>query len=96
MLLLIFYFIKLKDLISDPFEISTIRREDYETHKGKSEYEDIMQVLNRSDPSRGHQGPAAFLIMASGLDDHGLGSKAPLNYSHIDIAGSSGKFPGKF
>ena len=54
-----------------------------------------MQVLNRSDPSRGHQGPAAFLIMASGLDDHGVDSKTPLSYSHIDIAGSSGKFPGK-
>ncbi len=57
------------DLISDPYEISNIRREDYETHKGKSEYEDVMQVLSRSDTSRGHQGPAAFLIMASGLDE---------------------------
>ena len=80
-----------------------------------------MQVLNRSDPSRGHQGPASFLIMASGLDEvkieekksclfyikillniclyiavlkHGVDSKTPLNYSHVDIAGSAGKFPG--
>ncbi|XP_063963292.1 putative aminopeptidase W07G4.4 [Lytechinus pictus] len=84
------------DLIADPFEISTIRREDYAFHKGKSEYEDVLQ--SNSQPSsmtaRGHQSPAAFLMMASGLDKHGKDSSAPLPYSHIDIAGSSGPFPG--
>ena len=58
------------DLIGDPYEISRIRKEDYDNHKGKSEYEDLTQVSNnKSDRSRGHQGPASFLIMASGLGE---------------------------
>ncbi|XP_078285214.1 putative aminopeptidase W07G4.4 isoform X1 [Rhinoraja longicauda] len=84
------------DEVGDPFEISTIRRDDYDFHKGKSEYEDILQCNNlpSSATSRGHQSPAAFLIMGSGLDKHGIDSEKPLCYSHIDIAGSSGPFPG--
>ncbi|XP_069774006.1 putative aminopeptidase W07G4.4 isoform X2 [Narcine bancroftii] len=82
--------------VGDPFEISTIRRDDYDFHKGKSEYEDVLQCNNlpSSSTSRGHQSPAAFLIMGSGLDKHGIDSEKPLRYSHIDIAGSSGPFPG--
>ena len=39
---------------------------------------------------RGHQFPAAFLAIASGLDAHGHpSSDAPLPYTHIDIAGSA-------
>lgn len=58
------------EVLGDLFEVSTIRREDYEFHKGKSEYEDILQANNlpSSATPRGHQTPAAFLIMASGLD----------------------------
>ncbi|RXG53987.1 putative aminopeptidase W07G4.4, partial [Armadillidium vulgare] len=58
------------DLIADPFEISTIRREDFEFHAGKSEYEDVLQSNNlpSTRTTRGHQTPAAFLILASGLD----------------------------
>lgn len=58
------------DLIADPYEISTIRREDYETISGKSEYEDLLQSTNNpsTQEPRGHQFPAAFLVMASGLD----------------------------
>ncbi|XP_067879104.1 putative aminopeptidase W07G4.4 [Heterodontus francisci] len=84
------------DEVADPFEISTIRRDDYDFHKGKSEYEEILQCNNQpsSATPRGHQSPAAFLIMASGLDKHGIDSEKPLRYSHIDIAGSSGPFPG--
>lgn len=84
------------DAFADPFEVSTIRRDDYEFHQGKSEYEDILQCNNQpsSATSRGHQSPAAFLIMASGLDKHGKDSDKPLPYSHLDIAGSSGPFPG--
>ncbi|XP_013394128.1 putative aminopeptidase W07G4.4 [Lingula anatina] len=80
----------------DPFEISNIRREDYEFHKGKSEYEDVLQCNNLPSTMtpRGHQTPAAFMIMASGLDKHGIDSERPLKYSHMDIAGSSGPFPG--
>ncbi|RWS29497.1 aminopeptidase-like protein 6 [Leptotrombidium deliense] len=84
------------DKIGDPFEISTIRREDYEFNKGKSEYEDVLQCNNlpSTRTCRGHQIPAAFMVTVSGLDKHGLDSEQPLPYSHIDIAGSSGPFPG--
>ncbi|XP_076587257.1 putative aminopeptidase W07G4.4 [Chaetodon auriga] len=87
---------KAGEVLGDVFEVSSIRREDYEFHKGKSEYEDILQCNNlpSSATPRGHQTPAAFLIMASGLDKHGVDSDKPLPYSHIDIAGSSGPFPG--
>ena len=58
------------DVWGDPFEVSSIRREDYEFHKGKSEYEDVLQANNMasSATARGHQSPSAFLILASGLD----------------------------
>lgn len=58
------------ELIADPFEISRIRKEDYDHHKSKSEYEDLVQANTKPSVAgaRGHQGPAAFLIMASGLD----------------------------
>lgn len=61
-------------LIADPFEVSTIRREDYENHKGKSDYEDLLQANTKPSVAgaREHQGPAAFLIMASGLEDVNL------------------------
>ncbi|KAK6468484.1 putative aminopeptidase W07G4.4 [Huso huso] len=87
---------KAGDELGDVFEISTVRREDFDFHRGKSEYEDILQCNNlpSSATPRGHQTPAAFLIMASGLDQHGVDSEKPLRYSHIDIAGSSGPFPG--
>ncbi|MCI4381247.1 hypothetical protein PGIGA_G00249270 [Pangasianodon gigas] len=87
---------KAGEVLGDMFEVSTIRREDYEFHKGKSEYEDILQCNNlpSSATPRGHQTPAAFLIMTSGLDQYGVDSEKPLPYSHIDIAGSSGPFPG--
>ncbi|KAL7065438.1 hypothetical protein AAHC03_04338 [Spirometra sp. Aus1] len=75
------------DRISDMMEISTIRREDYDITNGQSEYEDLMQSfhLNPSDRARGHQYPAAYLIRASGLDEHGINSKQPIPYTHIDM-----------
>jgi len=84
------------DTVADPFEISTIRREDYEFNKGPSEYEDILQCNNApsSRTPRGHQIPASFMIVTSGLDKHGVDSASPLPYVHLDIAGSSGPFPG--
>jgi leucyl aminopeptidase len=51
------------EAIGDPYEISRIRKEDYELHKGKTEYEDLTQIQNKKERSRGHQSPAAFLIM---------------------------------
>jgi len=84
------------DEIGDLFEISTIRREDWNFVVGKSEYEDILQCNNvaSSRTPRGHQMPAAFLIRVSGLDKHGIDSDKPIAYSHLDIAAGSGPFPG--
>lgn len=80
----------------DPFEISTIRREDYVHHSGRTESEDVFQSAGGGSTNnpRGHQAPAAFLVLASGLDKHGIDSSAPLKYTHLDIAGSSGPYPG--
>ncbi|XP_069678900.1 putative aminopeptidase W07G4.4 isoform X2 [Periplaneta americana] len=63
--------------------------------EGKGMFDDIYQANNlpSSRTPRGHQGPAGFLILVSGLDKHGSESKIPLNYSHIDIAASSGDVP---
>uniref|UniRef100_A0A183AFD3 CYTOSOL_AP domain-containing protein n=1 Tax=Echinostoma caproni TaxID=27848 RepID=A0A183AFD3_9TREM len=94
------------DCISDMAEISTVRKEDYDFNRGKTEYEDILQCNNlpSSATPRGHQIPAAFLAMASGLDKvrdmdagvsmcssflHGLNSTKPLPYTHVDVAGSA-------
>ncbi|XP_011880685.1 PREDICTED: putative aminopeptidase W07G4.4 isoform X3 [Vollenhovia emeryi] len=83
------------EAIGDPFEISRIRKEDFQIHQGRMEGDDILQALNQpsSKVERGHQGPAAFLIKASGLDKHGIGSEKPLKYCHLDIAGSAGSLP---
>jgi leucyl aminopeptidase len=83
-------------LLGEMSEISTIRREDYEAHNAGEEYADLR---NSSRPiggkrTRGHQSPAAFMILASGLDSHMLGSEHPLPYTHFDIAGSIGSCPG--
>merc|ERR1711953_40490 len=82
--------------IGDPFELGTLRREDIEFHTGKDEQSDVLQCNNlpSTRTPRGHQGPAAFLILASGMRDHGLGSENPFKYCHLDIAGSAGPFPG--
>jgi hypothetical protein len=45
--------------IGDPYEISRIRREDYDNHTSKSEYDDVLQISDK--PARRHQGAAAFL-----------------------------------
>eukprot|EP00731_Ephydatia_muelleri_P020887 Em0013g614a len=83
------------DIMGDPLEISNIRREDYEIVAPLSEYEDVLQSnTSASSPSpRGHQFPAAFHLIASGLDKHGIDSSTPVAYTHLDIAGSGGGHP---
>ena len=81
----------------DPIDITRLRREDFVYVSPETEYEDVLQCKGRlpsTMTNRGHQYPAAFLIKASGLDKHGCNSAHPLRYSHIDMAGSSGPFPG--
>jgi len=75
----------------DPFEISTLRRDDYDFIAPKNSAYDVLQCNNlpSSATARGHQFPAAFIIIASGLDKHGIDSEHPIPFSHIDIAGSA-------
>lgn len=83
--------------VADMFEISTIRREDWEFNVDKSgEFVSILQCNNAasSRTPRGHQMPGAFLQQVSGLDKHQLKDSAPLKYSHLDIAGAAGELPG--
>jgi len=82
--------------VGDMFEISTVRREDWDLIKDKSgEFVSILQCNNApsSRTPRGHQFPAAFMMAVSGLDKHQLSSAQPLPYSHLDVAGSSGDLP---
>ncbi|KAK2579907.1 hypothetical protein KPH14_007587 [Odynerus spinipes] len=83
------------ETMGDPFEISRIRREDFRFHEGRTEGDDLLQSVNKPSvkTARGHQGPSAFLIMASGLDKNGVQAEKPLKYCHVDIAGSSGDLP---
>jgi len=82
--------------IGDMFEISTVRREDWDFVSDKSgEFVSVLQCNNApsSRTPRGHQMPGAFMMAVSGLDKHMLSSKQPLKYSHLDIAGSAGDLP---
>ncbi|MCG9697359.1 leucyl aminopeptidase family protein [Shewanella sp. Isolate11] len=75
----------------EPLELSRLRREDYQKIVDPSAAADIISSNNApsSVTARGHQYPAAFLLQASGLQQHGLSSAKPLAYSHVDIAGSA-------
>jgi len=87
---------KAGDDVGDMFEISTVRREDWEFNTDKSgEFVAILQANNAPSTRtpRGHQVPGAFLQQVSGLDKHQLSSAKPLKYSHLDIAGSAGNLP---
>ncbi|XP_025831205.1 putative aminopeptidase W07G4.4 [Agrilus planipennis] len=82
--------------IGDPFEVSIFRRDELLFPKGRSDEEDIVQsrqLASSARTSRGHQGPAGFLLLASGLEKHGSADSKPLKFTHIDIAGSAGNFP---
>uniref|UniRef100_A0AAR5P683 Cytosol aminopeptidase domain-containing protein n=2 Tax=Dendroctonus ponderosae TaxID=77166 RepID=A0AAR5P683_DENPD len=83
------------EVIGDPFEVSTLKNVDITEHRGVIEGDDVVQGQNKpsTQSMRGHQGPVAFLLLASGLDKYGSGSDKPIKYSHFDIAGSSGDFP---
>lgn len=79
-----------------PFEISTLRRDDMEMNRDKSgEFVSLVQSNNASTKQtmRGHQMAPAFMISASGLDQHMIEDEKPLRYTHLDIAGSSGPLP---
>lgn len=79
------------ELWGDPFEISTLRREDWSFIDPRTKADDVINCNNgpSSQTPRGHQFPAAFLAIASGVAAHcHKSSEQPLPYTHIDIAGS--------
>jgi leucyl aminopeptidase len=78
---------------ADPFEISTLRKEDYTFVAPKHSSYDVLQcnTLPSSRTPRGHQFPMAFLVMASGLGDHGRDSEVPIPYTHLDIAAAANR-----
>lgn len=69
----------------EPFEWTRVRREDYAFCAAKSNAEDLVSAnrLASVDTMRGHQGPFAFLDVASGMKDSGL------PYVHLDIGGAA-------
>jgi leucyl aminopeptidase len=77
--------------VGDPFEVSSLRREDYDFVAPKTAEYDVLQcnTAPSSATPRGHQFPAAFLSLGSGLDAHGCASADPIAFAHLDIAGSS-------
>ena len=80
-------------IIGDCFEISTLRREDKDMVQPTSNCDDIIQA-NRAPSTmtnRGHQFPAIFLQIVSGLNKHGLEASKDqrLAYTHLDIAGTA-------
>ncbi|KAF9962767.1 hypothetical protein BGZ65_008052 [Modicella reniformis] len=83
-------------IFGDPFEISTLRREDYAYVTPGSVAEDVVQANDKASSAtpRGHQYPMAFMAIASGLSNHGLDKekKDQIAYTHVDIAGSAEEF----
>lgn len=75
---------------ADPFELSTLRREDFAMVEPRSPADDVLSSNNAASTAtpRGHQFPMAFLAVASGLDRHGRTGNPPLPFTHIDIGGS--------
>jgi leucyl aminopeptidase len=75
----------------EPFELSRLRREDFAFIAPRSLAEDVLSAntLPSALTARGHQYPAAFVTVASGLDKHGSDSDRPLPFTHIDLGGSA-------
>lgn len=75
--------------LGDMVEVSTVRREDLAAHRGRAPGDAVHQADNAASSAlpRGHQAPAAFLLLVSGLHE------ADVPYAHLDVAGSAGDFP---
>ncbi|NKF49685.1 leucyl aminopeptidase family protein [Shewanella sp. WXL01] len=78
-------------LWGEPAELSYLRPDDFDRIADKNGACDVISSNNApsSITARGHQFPAAFLIKASGIAEHGVGSDKPIAYTHVDIAGSA-------
>uniref|UniRef100_A0A1B6MGM0 Cytosol aminopeptidase domain-containing protein n=1 Tax=Graphocephala atropunctata TaxID=36148 RepID=A0A1B6MGM0_9HEMI len=64
--------------IGEPLEARVLKKDDFTNLK-----EGDVLVYKKDT-----QGPAAFLAVASGLDEHGLDSQLPIKYSHLDVPAS--------
>lgn len=86
---------KIGDEWGQPVEISRLHFEDFEFNKSAIEAADLRQANNRPSVQtlRGHQTPCAFLISASGIEQHGTTSKNPIKYSHMDFGSAMGDYP---
>ena len=75
------------DLFADPFDPQRLRPEDWDFVAPQTAAEDVVSCNNAASSvtTRGHQFPAAFLAIASGLED----GEATLPFTHVDIAGSA-------
>jgi leucyl aminopeptidase len=71
------------ELLGEPLESTRPRREDYQFVAPKAPTEDVLSSnrLASVDTARGHQGPFAFIDVASGL----RGTQLP--FIHLDISG---------
>ncbi|KAI8872947.1 Zn-dependent exopeptidase, partial [Ramicandelaber brevisporus] len=84
-------------LYADPYEISSLRREDLAVIQSSESMQDIAQANGQpsTQTARGHQMPAAVMIEAAGLRKHGLiaqvsgGKDLQVAYTHVDIAASA-------
>ncbi|MFN3202387.1 MAG: leucyl aminopeptidase family protein [Bradymonadia bacterium] len=74
----------------DPFELSRLRREDFDFVAPRTSADDVISCNNAPSTGtpRGHQFPMAFLAIASGVDRHGIASSDPIPYTHLDLGGS--------
>lgn len=78
------------DRFGDPFEVSRLRREDFDFVQPRTKADDVLSCNTAPSTmtARGHQFPMAFLCLASGLHKHGNDSAVPLPFTHVDIGGS--------
>ncbi|WP_144210482.1 M17 family metallopeptidase [Shewanella donghaensis] len=79
------------DQWGEAIELSTLRKDDFAKVENVSGQGELLSSNNGPSAitARGHQYPAAFLINAAGLDQHGSNAQTPLPFAHIDIAGSA-------
>ncbi len=82
--------VRVGDVWGDPFELSRLRREDFDFVRPRTSAEDVVSANTAPSTAtdRGHQFPMAFLSIASGLSAHGLQGRPPLPFTHIDLGGS--------
>ncbi|TKR67010.1 hypothetical protein L596_023227 [Steinernema carpocapsae] len=83
------------DEYGQPVEVDRLKSEDFKFHLAESPAADLRQgnTIPSTQTLRGHHTPAAFLQMASRIDEHGNDSEKPLKYSHLDIGSAMGDMP---